>query len=132
MHETFRCIDPRDREIVLWDLRWYDKIIDPKRGRPQLAGLLDDIKLTLMQPELINEDKGRAGVEVYYRSNIVVPPPYGRSMLKICVLFSEDEWGTLSAVCSRSIPWTSRTPWSDRYGRRKATSDPPVSPADGA
>jgi hypothetical protein len=75
--ETFRCIDPR-------------------RGRPQLAGLLDDIKLTLMQPELISEDKVRAGVEVYYRSNIVVPPPYGRSMLKICVLFSEDEWGDFS------------------------------------
>jgi hypothetical protein len=75
MHETFRCIDPREREIVLWDDRWYGKIIDAQRGRPQLASLLDDIRLTLMQPELISEDKGRVGVEVYYRSNIVVPPP---------------------------------------------------------
>jgi hypothetical protein len=93
MHETFRCIDPRGREIVLWDDRWYNKIIDPRRGRPQLADALDDIRLTLTIPELITADKSREGVEVYYRGAVALPPPYGRSLLKVCVLFPEDEWG---------------------------------------
>jgi hypothetical protein len=93
MLETFRCSDPRDREIVMWDDRWYNKIIHPRHGRPQLASSLADIRLTLTNPDLINADKTREGVEVYYRGGATLPAPYGRSILKVCVFFSEDEWG---------------------------------------
>ena len=73
MLETFRCSDPRGREIVLWDDRWYGKIINPRRGRPQLAGALDDIRLTLTNPDQINADKSRESVEVYYRGDVALP-----------------------------------------------------------
>ena len=45
---------------------------------------------------MINADKSRKEVEVYYRGDVTLPAPYGRSMLKVCVMFDEDEWGDIT------------------------------------
>jgi hypothetical protein len=86
MYEVFRCTDPWGREIVLMDDRWYAKILD---DHPQLIGADWAVSVTLTDPQQLRNDKNQDNVEVFYRE-VVLPSPYGRSLLKVVVSFADD------------------------------------------
>ena len=93
MRETLRCQDRWERDLVLTDERWYGKIL---LDHPELTDALRAVRSTLTDPEFVNYDKSRDGVENYYRS-VIVPPPFGRRLLKICVLFDGADGLVLTA-----------------------------------
>lgn len=93
MLETLRCRDRWEREIVLLDGRWYGKIL---LDHPGLTNALRAVANTLTDPEFVNYDKGRDGVENYYRT-VVLPSPFGRRLLKVCVLFDAEFGSVLTA-----------------------------------
>lgn len=99
MMETIRCTDPRGRDIVLRDERWYGKILD---DHPELTGAEAAIRATLEIPDLINADKQFDDVEVYYRE-VLLPAPHGRQLVKVVVRFRDDEGDVLSAYPVRNV-----------------------------
>jgi hypothetical protein len=99
MYEVLRCVDRWGREIVLTDGRWYGKIL---LDHPQLTGALGAVKETLIAPSLINYDRIRDDVEIFYRE-VVLPPPFGRSLLKACIHFAAAEGYVLTAYTTVNI-----------------------------
>ena len=84
MLEALRCQDPWEREIILTDERWYNKILF---DHPILANRMDDVKLTVIDPSIVNYDETRLNVENFYR-RLRLPAPVGWTYLKVCVRFN--------------------------------------------
>lgn len=106
--ETLRCIDPLGREIVLMDDVWYGKILI---DRPSFAHALDVVERTLVGPELINDDKHFANREVFYRRDLL-PPPYGRKLVKVVVEFAGDAGRVVTAFPAFNVNPDERYRWS--------------------
>lgn len=84
----FRCRDRWGREIILTARRWHGKIL-AKHG--ELRGHEATVRKTLTDPLIVNLDvnynAATRQVENYYRVFQEGPPPYNRTLVKVCVRF---------------------------------------------
>ena len=72
------------RRITLLDDIWYGKIL---RDHEELSGALWAMEGALREPDLITYDKAYENREVYCK-RVTLPPPWGRSLVKVVVEFS--------------------------------------------
>ena len=104
---TLRCRDPMGREIVLMDDVWHGKILIK---RPELHSALDVVERTLTDPELICDDKDFDDREVFYRRDLL-PPPYGRKLLKVVVRFATDAGEVITVFPAFNVNPDERCRW---------------------
>lgn len=93
MGDVIRCNDQWGRTIVLSDERWHRKIL---RDHLEMTGNEDCVLKTLTEPYCVTHDRERGDVEVFYLP-FVLPEPYQRTWLKVCVRFRS------------RLPWTKHT-----------------------
>lgn len=84
------CQDPAGRLVALTIARWVGHIL-PRH--PELAEQQDAVLSTIEEPDEIRHDIEHRNRECYYRLG-VLPDPFRRLYLKVCVEFgSEDAFG---------------------------------------
>src|SRR5207248_11623311 len=64
IHELFRATDPHGFEITLHLDTWEKHILV---GHPEMVGLLDLVKKTIVEPEVIQQSSRQATTHYYYR-----------------------------------------------------------------
>lgn len=107
MVELLRCQDRWGRWIVLDTDQWNDHVLV---GHPELAGFEDRLRATLTAPDYVTEDRDHSTREHFYRSKIL-PDPWYRTFLNVCVDFQEGIGFVVTAFPSRRIHPKERQQW---------------------
>lgn len=87
-----RCADRFNREIVLYQDRWYDHIMSDHQ---ELSGREAAVLATLEHPHAIRRDRFRADRECYYRRGDL---PRRHRYVKVVVEFVDTPFGIVGTV----------------------------------
>ena len=80
---VLHCFDPFGREVTARRGQWESHI---ENGHPEVDEHFGVLEATIRHPERINADATYPNRENFYRRG-VLPPPYDRLHLKVCVGF---------------------------------------------
>lgn len=101
------CADRWGREITLTLANWTNHVL---MRHSELAPHLPALEATLTNPEYVMHDVGNENRENFYGSGLL-PPPYARLLLKVCVEFRRlegDDRVTGRVATAFPIPVVSR------------------------